>query len=278
MADLDSILSGQGAAASETPETVTTEAATTTATEATQENQQQTGAEGEQGQRMVPHEALHAEKQKVKRYTEEVADLRTTISQQGEAFNRQFSQLMEAMKPKPTEAEKPKKDIWDDPDEFVQSGVQAVLTPFQTEMQKTLLGIAKDAAVGRYDEATVDAAEQAFMQAIRAGTVDQSDYEKVRTAPNRYSAAVAWHKRSQAQAEIGDPVAFKEKLRAEILAELQAGNGQQQQQAQPGTAAATVMPTDLAGTRNVGARSGPAWSGPASLNDIFDRARKPKVA
>ena len=41
-----------------------------------------------------------------------------------------------------------------------------------------------------------------------------------------------------------------------------------------GRVRATVAPSNLAGARNVGTRSGPAWSGPASLNDIFDRGRK----
>ena len=271
MANLDEILSGQGVVASASPETVTTEAAT--ATEVTQENLQ-TGAEGEQGQKMVPHEALHAEKQKVKRYTEQVAEFEKKMTEREAAWERRFEQLIGAVKPQqPTEAEKPKKDIWDDPDEFVQSGIQAALTPFQKEMQATLNGIAKDAAIARHGDA-VDAAERAFMLAVQSRTVDQADFDKVLKAPNRYSAAVEWHKRAQAQAEIGDPVAFKEKLRAEILAELQGGT---QQQTQTGQAAVT-MPTDLAGTRNVGNRSGPAWSGPQSINDIFDRARKPKTA
>lgn len=272
MADLDAILSGASAVASDTPETVTAEAAQ--ATEATQENREQTGAEGDGGQKMVPHEALHAEKQKVKRYTEQIAEFDKKLTEQNTAWERRFEQLIGAVKPKPEEVAKPRPEIWDNPDEFVQSGVQAVLTPFQTELQKTLHGIAKDAAIARHGDA-VDAAEQAFMLAVQNRTVDAADFDKVLKAPNRYSAAVEWHKRSQAQAEIGDPVAFKEKLRAEILAELQGGNGQQQQAP---AAAATVMPTDLAGTRNVGSRSGPAWSGPQSINDIFDRARKPKVA
>ena len=36
---------------------------------------------------------------------------------------------------------------------------------------------------------------------------------------------------------------------------------------------APVFPSNLAGARNVGSRSGPAWSGPPSLDDIFDRSQ-----
>ena len=42
----------------------------------------------------------------------------------------------------------------------------------------------------------------------------------------------------------------------------------QQRQQQP-----AVMPSNFASTRSVTQRRGPAWSGPASLNDIFDRRR-----
>lgn len=267
MADLDSILSGQGAVASNAPETVTAEAHQAEAVNTQENDQQQTGNEGEQGQKMVPHEALHAEKQKVKRYTEQVAEFEKKMTEREAAWERRFEQLIGAVKPQqPTEAPKPKKDIWEDPDEFVQSGVQAVLTPFQQEMQKALLSVAKDAAYGRYGEA-VDAAEQAFIQALQSQKLDPADYDEVLKAPNRYAAAVKWHKREQERAEFADPAALREKLRAEILAELQGGNQQQGQQAQQ----AAVMPSNLAGARNVGNRSGPAWSGPQSLNDIFDR-------
>lgn len=116
MADLDSILSGQGAVASTTPEPATTEAQQAEVT--TQEyDQQQEGGEGGQGQKMVPHEALHAEKQKVKRYTEQVAEFEKKMTEREAAWERRFEQLIGAVKPQaPTEVQKPRKDIWDDPD------------------------------------------------------------------------------------------------------------------------------------------------------------------
>ncbi|WP_457797626.1 hypothetical protein [Methylocystis sp. S23] len=66
--------------------------------------------------------------------------------------------------------------------------------------------------------------------------------------------------------EIGsDPASYREKLKAELLAELQ-NEGQKTQQAQK-----PAMPSNFATGRNVGSRSGPAWSGPPSFEDIFDR-------
>lgn len=272
MADLDSILSGEGARASEAPETVTAEAKPAEA--APQEKTvEQTGQDGEQGQKMVPHEALHAEKQKVKRYTEEVADLRTTIAAQNDAMERRFAQLIETVKPKPAEVAKPKAEIWDDPDGFVSEHIAPVQQAIQTQREQ----VSQLLAVDKHGVDTVKAAYEAF-QAQPETPARAAAFAAIQKSVHPYGALVEWHKREQAQAEIADPEAFKAKLRdelkAELLAELQGGTQQQSQQVQ----ADVVMPSDLAGTRNVGARSGPAWSGPASLNDIFDRARKPRAA
>ena len=54
-------------------------------------------------------------------------------------------------------------------------------------------------------------------------------------------------------------------MREKVLAELQQGDGQQAQQRQ------AAMPSNFASARNVGSRAGPAWSGPASIQDIFKR-------
>ena len=59
-------------------------------------------------------------------------------------------------------------------------------------------------------------------------------------------------------AEIGDVEAYKQKMRDEIMAELQA-----QQPAQP------VIPPSLSNQRSVGSRTGPAWSGPPALSDLL---------
>lgn len=270
MADLDSILSGQGAVASDTPETVTAEVAQ--ATEATQENREQTGQEGDGGQKMVPHEALHAEKQKVKRYTEQVASFEKTMAEQAAAVRRLEQQLLASVLPKKEEP-KPAPDFWENPDEFLKGAI----APLEQKLSEQAEKLSMRLAVKEHGREVVQTAYAALGAAMQAGDPNaRVEYQRIKASDDPYGDMVEWHKHSQAQAEIGsDPVAYREKLKAEILAELQAGNGQQQQAP---AAAATVMPTDLAGTRNVGSRSGPAWSGPQSINDIFDRARKPKVA
>lgn len=263
MADLDSILSGKGAVASE-PEPVTETPEVAEAPELNTQEEDQTQDEGtEGGTKMVPHEALHAEKQKVKRYTEQVAAFEAKLNEQNTAWERRFEQLIGAVKPKEPEKEAP--DFWNDPDGFV----KGALTPIQQQMAEQREQFAQMLAEQQHGADVVQGAVKALETELRSNPAASGVYQQIMAQRNPYTAVVEWHKRHQTQAEIGsDPEAYKAKLRedlkAEILAELQ---GAQQEQAQ----AVPVMPSNLAGARNVGTRSGPAWSGPQPLNDIFKR-------
>lgn len=271
MSTLDSILSGGSTAAPE--QTTEQEQVTQVETEAegqTEQPEQQAesqSTEGDKGQTMVPHAALHAEKQKVKRYTEEVADFRKQLSETNAAWERRMAQLVEAVKPKQEAPQPP--DFFDNPQAATRHEVGQTVNPVLEQFGQTLHAIAKDNAITRFSEEAVNEAEQAFMRAAQDGSLDPADFHRVRNSPNRYAEAVKWHKSQQAKAEIGDdPAAYKARLEAEIrekvLAEINGG----QQQAKP---AQTVTPSNLAGARNVGARSGPTWSGPQPIADIFAR-------
>lgn len=267
MADLDNILSGDSNAVP-----ATNEQETVTQVEAGESQQEQPEAEtteGEQqGQRMVPQQALHAEKQKVKRYTEEVADFRKQLTESNAAWERRMAELVKAVTPKQEAAAPP--DWFENPEAATQNAVRSSVSPQFEQINQQLLAIARDNAETRFTPETVNEAEQAFISAMNSQKLDPADYQKVVTSPNRYAAAVQWHKRQLAQAEIGDdPAAFRAKVEAEILAKHGITPGEQP--AAP--AARAVMPSNLAGARNVGARSGPAWSGPSTIDDIFNRAR-----
>jgi hypothetical protein len=264
--DLDDILSGRGEAAPE--QTNTEQQVTQAAQEPAGESQQEPAAteaapdgEQQQGQKMVPHEALHAEKQKVKRYTEEVAEFRRT----NEALQRQIAELLQRV-PVPQQEQRQVPDIFENP----QGAVHHMVAPQFDQINQHLLAIAKDNAIVRYTEDKVNEAETAFIQALQSRSLDPADYQRVVSSPNRYAAAVQWHQRQLAQQEIGDdPAAFKEKVRAEIEAEILSKHGLSKGAA--AQTAAAVMPSNLAGARNVGTRAGPAWSGPPNLQDIFKR-------
>lgn len=262
MNTLDNILGGGEAV----PEVKENEQVAQTATEGEGQTEQATEqpAEGDGEGNRVPVAALQAERQKVKRYTEEVADFRKS----NEALQRQVSELLQRV-PVPQRQEQPAPpDFFENPQAATQHHVQQTVTPEFDRINQTLMANAQIVAGLKYGDDKVQEAEQAFVAAVQNRTLDPADYQRVVSSPNRYAAAAEWHKRQQINTEIGgDPAAYKAKLEAEIrekvLAEIN-GGGQPAQQRQPG-----VTPSNLAGARNVGARSGPAWSGPTPLTDIF---------
>jgi len=264
MADLDNILSGSTTA----PETEQEQVTQVTEGESQQQPEASEHEEGEQqGQRMVPQQALHAEKQKVKRYTEQVSDFQRQLSETNAAWERRMAQLVEAVKPKQEAAAPP--DFFENPSEATRHEVRQHVSPQFEQINQQLLAIARDNAETRFTPEVVNEAEQAFISAMQGQKLDPADYQKVVSSPNRYAAAVQWFKREQAKAEIGDDVtAFRAKIEAEILAKHGITPGEQQPEQQR----APVMPSNLTGARNVGARSGPAWAGPTPINDIFNRA------
>lgn len=224
-------------------------------------------AEGEGDGNRVPVAALQAERGKVKRYTEEVSSLRQEIADRDAAWERRIAKLMEANRPPPPQ--QPPPDWFDNPQAATQHQLQQTVSPVFEQFGQQLQAIAKDNAIVRFTEEKVTEAENAFLSAMQSGRLDRGDYEKVVSSPNRFAAAVQWHQRQLAQAEIGeDPAAYKERVKAELRKELEAelngGNGQQQAQQRQ-----QVMPTNFAAARNVGSRSGPAWAGPQPVDSIF---------
>lgn len=270
MNTLDNILSGRSDSASE--QKVEEQVSQSNAGETQQEMANGDGSdtqvgdaqkpEGEGGNRqtMVPHEALHAEKQKVKRYTDEVVDLRKS----NEALQRQVAEVLQRI---PV----PKAEPQQAPDQFedFQGATRHAVKPEIDTLRQAHIANSQIIAGLKWGDDKVAAADEAFGKAVQSGQIDPADYQKVIGSPNIYHAAVQWHQRQLARAEIGDdPAAFRAKVEAElrekITAEFQQGN---QQQERP----APVLPSNLAGARNVGSRSGPAWSGPTPIADIFKR-------
>lgn len=268
---LDSILSGGGEAVSgqnidraDAHPAGEGESLTPQAGESVEQPAEADAAEGadEATTRMVPHQALHAERQKSRRYSEEVADFRRQLTE----TNARMAQLVEAVTPGHAPSQAPP-DFFDNPEAATRHEVAQTVSPEFARINQTLHAFARDHAADRFTQAKVDDAERAFIGALQAGRLDPLDYRRVVNSPNRYAEAVRWHQRQVASAEIGDdPSAFKARVEAELREKIWSELGGQGR-------TAPVTPSNLAGARNVGARSGPAWSGPASLTDIFDRRR-----
>jgi hypothetical protein len=273
MNSLDNILSGRETApAQEATQEQTTQAATEQAgaEQATEQTAETTETEqaGEPG-KQPPIGAIRqaareqGEKQAAKRYTEQVADFDRRLAESNTAWERRFETLVKTFGPK-AEAP-PVPDIFENPNAAILHTVE----PHISEMRQVLMHNSRLIAEQRHSEDVVQAADAAFTQAYQAGQLDSAEAQRILRSPNIYDAAVKWHKRQQAQAEIGDdPVAYRAKVEAEIRAKLEADA---QQQAEPTQQRQQVMPSNFAAARNVGARSGPAWAGPTPLNDIFKR-------
>jgi hypothetical protein len=219
---------------------------------------------------MVPVAALQAERQKAKRYTEQVAEFQKKLEDQNAQWEQRFSQIMTAVVPsRPAPNPEPAPDIWDDPNAFVRTQAMEMVSPLQQQM----LAMAREVAEVRFRPEVVKAAEEAFNRAAATGQIDPDIHRRINSSPNPFAAAVQWHQHTTTMSEIGsDPAAYKAKLaeeiRAQVMAELQQGNT-----TQPVNTPAPVMPGNFATGRNVGARSGPAWSGPSKLEDILGPRR-----
>lgn len=262
MTSLDNILSGRSEPAPETDKPVETTPQAETTTENVAETVE-TPAEGEQPkggdpQKMVPHEALHAEKQKVKRYTEEVSEFRKT----NEALQRQVSELLQRV-PVPKQEPTQVPDIFENAPAAVRSYIQPDLEA-QTQRQYALARVISRQELGKekFEEVTA-----AFDSAVQQGKVDQPTLQRIMSSPMPWLEAADWYDQQQRMAPD-----YEEKLRAKVEAEILAKHGLTTQPDGAKTpAAAPVMPSNLTAARNVGVRSGPAWAGPTPLGDIFKR-------
>ena len=158
-------------------------------------------------------------------------------------------------------------DFFADPDAYLDSRLQ----PLQQQFEQQRLAQSEMLAVEKFGNEAVADAFQAFQQYAQTDPASQIEHRRIMSSPHPFGELVKWRERHKALSEIGsDPVGFRAKLEEEIrqkvLAELQPTQTQAPAQTAP------VMPSNFAGARNVGNRStGPAWSGPTPINDIFAR-------
>lgn len=270
MNTLDNILSGSGEAVPETIEKVEA----TNAVEASQSNEAATqevetpeaeqGEPASDGQKQVPLAALHAEKQKVKRYTEQVASFENTLKEREAAWERRFTQLLETVKqPQPQEQQKGFYD-YENPDEAVDSRLSKQINPIAQTVSQIQSQLFNLHAVQTYGAEKVSAFKDYVREQLGKGDPEiQALDALMSSSPDPMKVGLEWFEK-----RTFDPEKERERIRAELLAEIQPSEQPQAQQRPTVT-----LPTSLAGARNAGVRSGPAWSGPSSIDDIFNRQR-----
>lgn len=246
---LDNILSGQQDAAEQMPPVEEKNEAV----EQKPEAEQQEPA----GQKMVPHEALHAEKQKVKRYTEQIASFEEKINSQNQAWERRFGQLLEKLTPQQQEQQV---DWYADPSAATRQELGKAISPLEQKFSQLETTIMRLSAVQQYGAEKVSAFESYVQDALSRGDPEMAALSAaMRGASDPMGVGLKWFEK-----KTFDPDAERERIKSELLAEMQS------QQQQPSTTP-QVMPSGLATARNVGSRAGPAWGGPPPLTDIFKR-------
>lgn len=210
-----------------------------------------------------------AEREKVaKRYTEQVADFERKFEEQNRSWEQRFTQILQAVspQPQPKQAEvDPVDAFFTDPRAAVRGEVQPLIEQFQQQMQAQ----AQLVATSVHGADKVQSAEQAFLAAVQSQQLDPADYNRVVNSPNRWDAAVQWHKRQSALSEIGDdPSAYRERIRAETIAEIQK-TGRLPDLA-PSATNPAAMPSNFADARSAGSRAiGAGDQGDPSIAEIL---------
>lgn len=217
---------------------------------------QETATEGQAQTKMVPHEALHAEKQKVKRYTEQVASFEQTIKQRDEAWERRFNQMLDKLGPR--QEPQPQADWYSDPQAAFKQGLGEAISPIEQKFANLEFQLMRMSAEQRHGADKVNEFEKYVNEAAQRGDPEvQALAVEMRSSPDPIGVGLKWFEK-----KTFDPDAERERIKQQIVEEMKS----QQTQQPLGT-----MPSNLTGARNVGSRSGPQWSGPPSLNDIFKR-------
>jgi hypothetical protein len=225
----------------------------------------------------VPVAALRDERDKGrKRYTEAVESFERKLAEQNAAWEWRMEQLVGALRV-PQQQQNAAPDFFADPDQAVDRRIAAALQPMAASQQHLMERMSQRFALQSHGAETVQAAYDALEARIAQNPqAALADYQRIMGSADPWSELVNWHGKESVLREIGDdPAAYRARLKAELMEELSGGAGSAPQYSGArGVRRAPLLPSNLAGARNAGTRHGPAWGGPAPLQDIFDRAQR----
>jgi hypothetical protein len=210
----------------------------------------------------VPLAALKEERAKARRYTDQVADFEKKVeglSRDNAVLRQHIAELLTAVQ----EGER-KPDFFENPEQSVRALVHEIVSPLAAGHGRVSEAVSRLSAMGEHGADAVNAAYAELENRINADpAMMRAEYQRIMGSPNPWGELVKWHRKEAALRDVGeDPEAFEQRLREKILAEL---SGKR------------ALPSNLAGARNAGTRSGPAWGGPQTIKDIFDRASKARA-
>lgn len=116
--------------------------------------------------------------------------------------------------PAPTVQPAAPKEIWDDPQAFVQQAID----PVQQAIRRQNEAISRRFAVQEFGKETVDAAYADMMQAVKTEPSARVELQRMLATDHPIGEVVAWHKNRQVLKEVGsDPAAYKNRVLEEAL-------------------------------------------------------------
>jgi hypothetical protein len=235
MKDLDAIMAdGNGTAVPETPAEHHTETADPASSS-------EDVSEARQG--TVPHQALHAERQKARRLEEENAELRQHLDGIAERFSQQQR----------------RPELWDDPDLYLDHR----MAPLASEIGEMKEFVSETLAVQTYGPESVEAAKRSAEDLARSGAPEfQGLWARLSRSRHPMDELVRWDREQSALKKYGsDPEAY---IASEIEHRLY---GRASPNAPP---AARPLPSSFAAARSSGPR-GSGGGGPRTLSEIMNR-------
>jgi len=139
------------------------------------------------------------------------------------------------------------------------------LRVMESRIQDMNLNFSERMARKEYGEEVVNEAFEAFKQAVEKNPLL---HREAMANPDPWGFVVQKGKEMKLLAEVGsDPAAYREKVRAEMEAEILEKHGlSKPSQAAP----AAKIPASLAGARSSAGRSAAVFTGPPGLDDILD--------
>lgn len=183
------------------------------------------------------YKAIREEREKRQRLEAELADLRSQF--------QSFQQPQEPPAPPPS--------LWEDENAW---GGQLVQQAVQQAEQKTVMRMSE--MMARQANPDFDDLKAEFLSLAEK---NPTLADQALADPHPWNKAIQIAKNHKAMADLGatDLDSLKAKIREELMAEMQATP----------PASTPYVPPSITGERNVGSRSGPAWAGPRSLDDLL---------
>lgn len=180
---------------------------------------------------------------------------------------RQAKQRLQELERQLREAQTPKQepvDFYTDPDAAFNQRLNQALSPFQQQLQEAKAALFEERLYRIAGSEKAAKIEEEIGKAMESGDPEIPLLANALQTQGvaAIQALVQWYDK-----RTFDPAAERERLKAELLAELQSEN----RAAPQAPAVPPAMPSNLAAARNVGTRAGPQWSGPPAIADIFKR-------